>query len=456
MSNRNDPVIRDIWSGTDLRPLPYESVLSCMLRLAWRNACSLSTLRRLLGFRALSKSIEVESEALVLQTGWNLKEAEILFLNPVDHWDKWRWQCSELRFCPICMESAYHTDLFQVQSIIMCPLHHVFLTQKCQSCGRRLPYYLALNEIFSKPYFCKCGKPISGAAPSLDAHIDLQLHKADLNEMAKPYVEWWLNGRVGREQVNAMDGGGLQSRWCKVNEFLRSASCEVLVTLPYLSSFVYPPSAVTKISWKCKVWPNESDWYLDHRKTPYGRHSIAQAVYRATLNLLAKWLVTDRKCVSMQKLRHLSVDSWSELRDMPVELLAFLCLRWELETGIGMYRPYEAGSHKKARLNILPPLDLPNFRDRTPRLAWRAAFLAMYSSWYGRILRSNSSDVTPGKLSMGRSSTNFIFSRNKLSESWFDQCLRRASSATQPWFEGDVCFLSIPGMPLWPFERNGP
>ena len=60
-----------------------------------------------------------------------------------------------LRFCPVCIQSGYHTLLSQRGDERYCSMHNMLLEDSCPRCGRRIPYAAPSNKC--APYSCYCG-----------------------------------------------------------------------------------------------------------------------------------------------------------------------------------------------------------------------------------------------------------------------------------------------------------
>lgn len=64
---------------------------------------------------------------------------------------------NELRYCPECINSGFHSNLHQLYIVKYCPFHtKVKLVEKCTSC--RQPISLEPASIRNLPYTCKCGQ----------------------------------------------------------------------------------------------------------------------------------------------------------------------------------------------------------------------------------------------------------------------------------------------------------
>lgn len=65
-----------------------------------------------------------------------------------------------LRYCPLCLNSCFHSPFFQFATIDACPYHHVPLIMGCVHCGQRLGVPRFDPNHFSHPMCCQsCNKP---------------------------------------------------------------------------------------------------------------------------------------------------------------------------------------------------------------------------------------------------------------------------------------------------------
>jgi hypothetical protein len=58
-----------------------------------------------------------------------------------------------LRFCRVCIAQGFHTPLFQLPSVVACPMHDVALSECCPKCKAAIPYD-ATTKTLSTPYGC--------------------------------------------------------------------------------------------------------------------------------------------------------------------------------------------------------------------------------------------------------------------------------------------------------------
>ncbi|XQU71800.1 hypothetical protein OJJOAM_004589 [Cupriavidus sp. H18C1] len=124
-------------AGVDLIPLPYESSVSLLLRLAYWNRLRPSDFA-CLGITA--KRSHQTPLHLDAQGGRRLRELTHWRVDPREAWLFHLLQHTHmllpgLRFCASCLASGYHTYFFQLACIARCPLHQEVLWNNCPCCG---------------------------------------------------------------------------------------------------------------------------------------------------------------------------------------------------------------------------------------------------------------------------------------------------------------------------------
>lgn len=157
-------------SGLDLTPLPFESSLSILWRLAWRNALSTKLLNRLLGKTQAYSARDglfgrkwIDSKVLLAATGWEVPSTQEQEFCRTLGFCKDAWAASHVRYCPMCLGEGYHSFWHQFSGVDVCPVHHVLLSTTCSQCGSRTPILAFCKELFDRAYLCpQCHTPISG------------------------------------------------------------------------------------------------------------------------------------------------------------------------------------------------------------------------------------------------------------------------------------------------------
>gem|GEM_PF-2747711 len=65
-----------------------------------------------------------------------------------------------LRYCPLCIKSGFHSNLYQLKNIACCPYHKTtVLRETCEKCNSSINLYSAIIDYAN--YHCKCGKQLA-------------------------------------------------------------------------------------------------------------------------------------------------------------------------------------------------------------------------------------------------------------------------------------------------------
>ena len=158
-------------SGYSIPPhVPYESFWSWVQKFSYQNQASFYDVRELLSAPAGGK--RVGTRDLRASDAWDLNRLQILWQRPAGEGfvfdylgatprSVWRTMTSgRLCYCPVCMESGYHTPLFQVNGIGHCPIHELSLADRCPRCQQYMPYETTPVALWI-PYGCSyCGRPL--------------------------------------------------------------------------------------------------------------------------------------------------------------------------------------------------------------------------------------------------------------------------------------------------------
>jgi len=186
-------------SGLGRNSLPYESLLSSLWYIAWRNAFNAVDLYAYIGAkRAPSKTDSfiypprwIDGSKIAAQFGINLPDAyEINHLATIERC-RGRWLSNTIRACPICLEHGYHSYWHQLHDLYECPVHQCRIVETCQSCGASLPWYGFSKSLFNNPYCCPvCKRAISGTEPFLDFFNEFRSHHNELINNFEPWRKW--------------------------------------------------------------------------------------------------------------------------------------------------------------------------------------------------------------------------------------------------------------------------
>jgi hypothetical protein len=106
--------------------------------------------------------------------------------------------CATLRYCPVCMKQGFHTAVFQLNSVVKCPLHNVDLETKCPACHFTIAYRLGSKEL-SVPFGCKCGAVLwSGITDHLWSRV-LTTEEEIVFDRLLSWVDRFRTNDLGRE-----------------------------------------------------------------------------------------------------------------------------------------------------------------------------------------------------------------------------------------------------------------
>jgi hypothetical protein len=444
------------WAGADLAPLAYESVISCLLRFAWRNVLDHATLRQ--HFSSMKGRFVLDLLALQEQTGWSIPDGQDRDFTAEHTQAKEHWLSERFRYCPLCLECGYHSDLFQCMAIACCPFHEVALSELCHCCSGWTPKVSESKRLFDSPYECSaCGEALSGVRPSLEAHLDFRANFASVESALKPYSRWWRQFQAQRSAANSMRPRactGRQAQWCNIPEFIRAVACKGIPAPKCARASRYPDNLVVILDWHSRISLGNTADFFDKRQSSSDRVGTGQGVYRSTLKRLGRWIAREEGWTAAQ--------FEDEVRSFRIELaptfsvrfLAFVSLRCQLEQRFTMSNEIELWPQRQAQLEDISLSDGIDFNGRTSRLGWKAVFLAVYASWYERIAAV---DCVSLRIlwESGAGHRAHIFSRNKVrsrqGEVWYDSAVFNPDEA---WFEGAVSFLRIEGMPMSPWDAR--
>lgn len=380
-------------AGRALIPLPFESSLSVLWRLGWRNCLRSAQIKRLFSDRggypttgSIINSSWLSTAKVHALTGWNLPSAEELrFANAFSN-DINIWTISLLRYCPLCLEIGFHSFLHQLDGISCCPLHRIALEIRCQFCKKHLPYYRHAPDVYDHPYVCACGQPISGVLPDLNLDEMLRLQRNSIEEAFGPIMHWWCSSKTIRSEAAKFSKDFIYSsdelrQWCDVGSFMRSMT--LLRTQPPDCFDVPRINSITISSWRIRVCTEDIRGGTWKRRDWNERVRTPSPVYKCILRRLRTWICRHEKLTVREFEEELS-SGFSKLRISRPRLLAYICLRFQLE---GRWNSRFVQLHDEPKIGLL------SYAGRTPRAAWRAAFLAIYATWFLRILNLKDKSV---------------------------------------------------------------
>lgn len=125
--------------------------------------------------------------------------------------------CDILRFCESCLQSGYHSALYQLLFLDKCPIHKKRFKTRCPNCGDIVSY--RLNKIsISKPYGCsKCGvmfcTTLSNSSRKVENIIIIDEREAKI----KPLVAWLLQRR-NFDTLEYVLKSDFENKFCEVKQ----------------------------------------------------------------------------------------------------------------------------------------------------------------------------------------------------------------------------------------------
>lgn len=368
------------------------------------------------------------------------------------------WISSRFRYCPLCLEGAYHSALFQIIPITCCPIHHVPLSDRCHCCQVFTPGMADEKKMYGKPYHCvHCGGPLGGVEPCLEMHIEFRDAISQVVSALQPYSNWWSAIRTAhrRIKVECIEASPtMYQSWWSAIEFTRATVYKKTPQLEYLLPSRYANDRVVTLNWVCR--------YNDSVPAYRANSSLADhgcTMYRYILAKLRRW-ITQKESLSIEKFNDLvSQHTFAKNSACSVRLQAFVALRCHLEAHFVQTGAHNLGAMENAVLCGKLFQNIAHYGSRTARLEWLAIFFALYAFWHARLsdgpksgLENIWTEVVFYEQNLCHDSRFFESSpaeRNcLLSRRHFMYEKRRA------WFEGEVSFLKVDDMPLWPWDRK--
>ncbi|MCG5262772.1 hypothetical protein EM868_20835 [Cupriavidus gilardii] len=368
-------------AGVDLIPLPYESSVSLLLRLAYWNRLRPSD------FASLGITVKRSH-----QTPLHLDAQGRRRLRELTHWrvdprEAWLFHLLQhthmllpgLRFCARCLASGYHSYFFQLACIARCPLHQEVLWNDCPCCGFALQSDFSRRGIFAAPYYCpSCDRPLGLHVATADSFLMLRRRADTMADVLLPPWLWIKRVAAMRRVIPALfqaDFGrplrpALASCQGSVLCMVRPADC------------IYPTTAMTVLTWNLRRGPR---W---DQGSEVKRKRLAM-VYRATLRSLRRWIeasgTPDRAqepLMTSSATATTKAGGDSAASDMARAARAYELLRYAVERrrdGTTVHADV-AGAEPAWDFRIVDR----SLQDM-PRLPLRAVFLGMFAESYLRL-----------------------------------------------------------------------
>lgn len=434
--------------GTDLPPLPFESMESVGARLSWRNGKPLADMVSEMLARHGLKTWEglvpfqpTDAGALAHLCGWrDARERARELFNRLRA-EKYEWCYTGFRFCPICLEAGYHSYLFDWDFIQTCPMHGCVLTNRCQCCGGTVVPLTRENTLAKLGYRCaRCAQFLAGAEPSLAEHIRLQEQSLYIEAAMRPYARFSqaLMKQVGLvfgtwRAFEAMQCERLRP-WCHADLARRTAA--------YIACFAGKQPRIARYrGFLCLRWRARAHWREDIFYSRYENEVRAiagmQASYRATLRLLERWIFAGTlNAIDGARRRFFEADH-DEISKWQPLVLTYVLLRFVVE---GQGFAMREALTQPVVSRFLRQMEYCVRNGHVMRLGVRAYLLGMFAVIHAIVLRHQNCCVQ--ELFDG---TGFPI-----------ECILPVYAVEQamPAQEGAIILPYVEGMPLWPFVRH--
>jgi hypothetical protein len=440
-------------AALDLNSLPWESITSSLWRFAWRNGLRA---KELLRFCSRGASYEKEHAKMTSApgfdaklfagySGWSRSSAEPKYIVAKRLHHRGIWWCRTFRYCPICLEHAYHSFWHQNLFITHCPLDNAPLCTQCYCCGYVLPAYGFHYRLLDEPFTCaQCGGPVAGVEPRVSARLQIQERAIEIGRTLDVLALWWEMTTTAREEFEFLFQDSElyhAARWLRVDTCIRQW---VQDRAPICSSLALSRRTIPELvilKWRVRLAPPVLQDHFIRTRTP--RHvqlDLARQVYQATLRRLARAIQMVSPFDDAEHRRYLALPP-SDLVRHPggcnVYLLALVVLRRCYETYFSVMQEDIS--------NVQFQMDLTSFsRDlefgSRIRTYWRLRYLAEFGSiyWWLIALRKPTSGVKETKL---------------------NQLVLRATTVDPSYQHGDlivgsVAFPSVDGLDLRKLARR--
>lgn len=365
--------------GLDLYPLPFESWLSAIGRLAYLNRLSPSRLESAFGVYMPSRAQHFSqmltvSRKFTFSTGWEQPAEEKLMLSRFGELVD-LYFAGAFRYCPVCLLHGYHSFWFQLRTLGSCPIHRRRLETKCSECCSELGPAARLFETRSRFYSCPhCRFSLCGVEFTQNRHRQFRELSALFRRSFGGLEAWAADAeqglRVLRELV-VQCSVAQWDVWCNPKRFLLEVAGGLIRPLNDAQN---EPSHVIQIRWSLSLVDSCFRHNMRHSNIEM-RLAKSQPVYRATLRVLQQWVYSkDQPHRPVEDLRRLMSDGHIALDGRDARQLALAWLRYSLEAQPETM--FEWDNVRNARLR--DELDIPRVGERPPRLQTRAALIAIF------------------------------------------------------------------------------
>jgi hypothetical protein len=313
----------------------------------------------------------IDGKRVFAATGWEVPSPDEAVMLEALEPARNVWLSDCFRFCPICLEGAYHSYWFQFEPLLCCPVHAVPLTTLCPRCFRVVGSYRVGRDLFATPLRCiRCRAFLAGAPMTLASHTEFREHSDQLSS-AFHYLDQWT--KDSGKSLKSLHMFARQNR----DLLLRRPLSRPLL-LGLANELCALPAGCTcsrgcpvlAIRWRLNLVPRQRASY-QYRSRWSERATIPLTVYRTVLRRLRRWLTTaflSRFWPSSYK-----YTSEAEVRMLPTPLAAYCLLRRRVE---GEWYSIYARVHDAWIRDA--PLPLVHDGREPPRLICAAQYVGMY------------------------------------------------------------------------------
>jgi hypothetical protein len=397
-------------AAQDLVPLPGESITSSLWRFAWRNGLRA---KELLGFCSPYYTYDKEGTKWTSVPGFNAKifaessgwpklldEPKLMEATRKHHLRMW-W-ARNFRYCPLCLENAYHSFWHQNLFITHCPLDGAILSTGCHCCGRLLPTYGFHYKLLDRPYTCEhCGGPIAGVKPQIAARLEMHENSAKIKRAHLLMALWWEISRPVRDEFEFLFGERdlyTYSPWLRSDTSIRQW---VLDRSPPCSYIALPSRTIPELvilKWRVQLAPPDPrDRFKPKRTSAAVQLDLARQVYMSTLRCLFRAIQVVAPFDEAEHRRTLALASGDLMRHPSgcnMYLTSLVVLRRQYETYYSlMHEDFSEAQFRMELENFGSELE---FGQRI-RIYWRLRFLAEFGSIYWCLTALRSGNAAAGK-----------------------------------------------------------
>ncbi|WP_139200847.1 hypothetical protein [Polaromonas sp. JS666] len=234
MNQQNPRDLRAHWIDNRSPRLLHESIWLVAQKFAYLNGPSAKALRAALReslrrpdseFTASArKSVSRKTKtgpveldrAIVTPDMLRVPSLDDLFGMNVD----WICELDRIRYCPECMDQWFHSSLFQVCGVQVCPFHRLPLLDVCRQCHKPMRGFTQLPAYEGSLNCLNCNNPLSKKLLSLDGlfltspsllPIITELNSAT-QEVQSACLQWQLKNKYEFELLNQSQNRNLIKR----------------------------------------------------------------------------------------------------------------------------------------------------------------------------------------------------------------------------------------------------